>query len=111
MTQKIEIICVTTDSVPGYDIREVRGVVWGVAVTNRHGDPSVQVNAADNARTSAFNILQKRALLLGANGIVGIFADSFVARGGGSGSSHVDREYACYGTAVTLVPKDAGGTG
>ncbi len=103
MSSATELMCVTTDSVPGRPTREVIGLVWGIGVTNRQGDPTVQSVVADNGRHQAYNSLVARAVSVGADAVVGIGFDSFVAARG-SVTGPVDREYTVYGTAVKLDP-------
>ena len=98
MEQPEQIICVTTDTVPGRSVRQVLGLVWGIGITNEHGRPSRQFEAADSAHRDAYNNLVERAQSMGANAVTGVGMDSFVARD----DNHVDREYTIYGTAVVL---------
>ena len=98
MAASDQIIIVTTDTVPGRSVREVLGLAWGICVTNRHGNPGRQFEAADNARHEAYNSLVERAQSMGADAVVGTRGDSFVARD----DNAVDREYTFYGTAVQL---------
>jgi uncharacterized protein YbjQ (UPF0145 family) len=98
MADNQQIICVTTDEVPGRNVAQVLGLVWGIGITNDHGNPRHQFEAADAARHEAYNNLMERALSMGANAIIGVAADSFVARD----ENAVDREYTIYGTAVVL---------
>ena len=98
MAASDQIIIVTTDTVPGRSVREVLRVAWGICVTNRHGNPGRQFEAADNARHEAYNSLVERAQSMGADAVVGTRGDSFVARD----DNAVDREYTFYGTAVRL---------
>ena len=97
-----EIICVTTDTVPGRSIGQAIGLVWGIGVTDLHGDPSAQSEAADDARHKAYANFVERAHFMGANAVVGARFDSFVAARGNRGNGSVDREYTVYGTAVVL---------
>lgn len=102
MAYSEDVICVTTDGVPGRKVAQVLGLVWGIGITNRHGNPERQFEAADAARHEAYSNMIERARSMGANGVVAVDTDSFVAARGDRGGGPVDREYTIYGTAVVL---------
>jgi len=101
MSQHEEIICTTTDTVPGRNIREVLGVTWGTCFSAADDYPSQDAfNASTNARSTAYRNLVERARLMGANAVVGIIvSDSFLSR---TRTGRPVREYVLYGTAVVV---------
>ena len=98
MAENQQVLCVTTDEVPGRKVVNILGSVSGIGITNNHGNPRRQLEAGDSARYEAHNNLVERALSTGANAIIDVAADSFVARD----ERAVDREYTIYGAAVIL---------
>ena len=96
------IIRETIDSVPGRTIAQVLGLVRGIEVTNRRGNPERRLEAADTGPHEAYDNLIERAISMGANAVVAVDTAGFVAARGDRGGSPVDREYAIYGTAVVL---------
>lgn len=102
MAADSQIICVTTDRVEGLNINQTLGLVWGISVINGRGDSPYQHESADAARQAAYDHLRQQAQSMGANAVLGIAMDSFVAANGDSWADPVDREYTIYGTAVIL---------
>lgn len=99
MTDNQQIICVTTDSVPGRSIKRVLGLVWSIGVTDGYiADPELRIKRADAARHKAYENMVERAVSMGANAVIGISWDSFVT----ATDYGEDREYTIYGTAVVL---------
>lgn len=84
MVQEKDFICVTTGTVPGRNVRQVLGLVWG--------------NAPDIS--DAYAKLESAAKAYGANAVVGTKIDTVsVAQDYGA---TVGRQYTFYGTAVIL---------
>ena len=102
MAADSQIICVTTDGVEGRNIRQTLGLVWGISVIKGRDDLSRQLESADAARQAAYDSMLQRARSMGANAVLGVAMDSFVAANGDSYGDPVDREYTIYGTAVIL---------
>ncbi len=96
MTGENEVICVTTDTVPGRSIRQVLGLIWGIGVTEELVT-SRNLEPAEKARLEAYDDLLNRARSMNTDTVVGIASDSFV-----HGRYDPVREYTIYGTAVTL---------
>ena len=99
MTGDKDIICVTTDTVPGRNIKQVLGLIWGIGVVySVNGTPVGRGATPDDGRRAAYQDMVNRARSINADAVVGIACDSFVSRDYGT---H-DREYTIYGTAVVL---------
>ncbi|ACY98736.1 MULTISPECIES: YbjQ family protein [Thermomonospora] len=106
------MLIVTTDGLPGFEIRRVLGPVFGVAVHSDQGGGAApasnsgtfRVPAAEQpgpglaaARREAIQRLAEEAQRMGANAVVGMcFDNAFVAGGPGRGG----HEVCAYGTAV-----------
>ncbi len=84
MAQEKDFICVTTDTVPGRNIRQVLGLVW----------------SSDSDISDAYAQLESAAKEYGANAVVGTKIDT-VAVAQDYGAT-VGRRYTFYGTAVIL---------
>jgi uncharacterized protein YbjQ (UPF0145 family) len=103
------VLVVTTDTVPGFVIGEVRGVVVGTAAipTNKFdagmkaltdGDDIDRSRALFGHRIEAMNEMIDRARAANANAIVGMRFDHRAVTG-------VWVEICCYGTAVVISPQ------
>ena len=105
-----QIICVTTDAVPGRAVRAVLGTVWGTGVAvlekpNLRNRPSAveQIKYGETARREAHASLLERAQEMGANAVIGIGMDSLAMTETSDGDTQFSRrEYTIYGTAVLL---------
>ncbi len=110
------MIVVNTETVPGYRIAEMKGIVQGNTVRAKHlgrdiaasfknlvgGEISGYTELLTEARRDAMERMLAQAEQLGANGVVNVrFSTSAVTQGAA--------EIYAYGTAVVLVP--AGGAG
>ncbi|MBA9006854.1 MULTISPECIES: YbjQ family protein [Thermomonospora] len=111
------MLIVTTDGLPGYEIRRVLGEVFGVAVQTDQGaaaptgaSPSsgtFRVTGEQpglglsQARREAVQRLAEEARRMGATAVVGMtFDNAFVSSGSGRGG----HEVCAYGTAVVAEP-------
>jgi uncharacterized protein YbjQ (UPF0145 family) len=84
--EKNDIIVVTTPTVPGYKIKEVKGIVMGLTPRTRGvggkviagiqsifgGEVSVFTSEMEKARIEAIKRMKEEARKLGANAIVGV---------------------------------------
>ncbi|KPV42157.1 YbjQ family protein [Alicyclobacillus ferrooxydans] len=103
------MLVVTTEGVPGYEVTEVLGQVFGVVVRSRGiggnlvaglrsivgGEIKEYTELLEDARKSAVDRLVKNAHAMGANGIVMMRFDS-------SEIGQTMSEIVAYGTAVVL---------
>jgi len=81
-----EIIVVTTPSIPGYEIKEVKGIVMGLVARTRGvggkilagiqsivgGEVSAYTAEMEKARREAIDRMVEEARRLGANAVIGI---------------------------------------
>ena len=107
MTENEQVICVTTDEVPGRRIVQTLGLVWGFASGARRGVNPARAGAAeqppDDIRITAYECLVERARSIGANAVVAVRIDSnALAPPGVHSNRPVDLGYLLYGTAVVL---------
>ena len=98
MTEHKDVIIVTTDAVPGRNVQAVLGMVWGMSVDyitsfNRQK----RMDEVSNMMRVAYYSLAEQARSMGADAVIGVHVDSFVAQ-----EQHFNREYTFYGTAVRL---------
>jgi len=110
--KELEGVAVTTcDFIPGYEIVEYKGYVWGTTVQSRFfgheilamlkalvgGEISQYTSMINHARLAATRKMAENAKGLGANAVIGVKAGS---------SSIVPGtvEVFCYGTAVKIRP-------
>ena len=106
------MIIVNTEIVPGYTIREVKGLVQGNTIRAKHigrdigaalknvvgGELRAYTDLLAESRQQATDRMVAEAESLGANAVVNIrFTTSSVASGAA--------ELYAYGTAVTVVPE------
>ena len=104
-----EILVVTTESIPGYKVKKVLGVVSGSVVRARHigkdilasfrnitgGEIKEYTELLAQSRNEALRRMLKKAKELGANAILGVrFGTSSVAQGAA--------EVFAYGTAAVV---------
>ena len=114
-----QIICVTTDAVPGRSVWAVLGTVWGtgVAVLEQPNlrarlSTAEQIESGEAARREAHASLRKRARAMGANAVIGIGMDSLAMTETSDGDTQFSRrEYTIYGTAVVIEPAEAANGG
>jgi uncharacterized protein YbjQ (UPF0145 family) len=113
------MLIVTTDGLPGFEIRRVLGEVFGVAVhSDQGGAPGPSPSSGTFRRTTgeqpglglartrreAVQRLAEEAHRMGANAVVGMcFDNAFVSSGAGRGG----HEVCAYGTAVVAEPVHA----
>ena len=107
------MIVVTTENVPGYRVREVKGQVFGIVVRSRGlagnimaglrslfgGEITEYTQLLEEARRHAVDRMVKNATLMNANGIVMMRFDS-------AEISQAMSEIVSYGTAVVLEKQD-----
>ena len=107
----------TAFELPGYRVRQSLGVVRGIVVRSRNlfvnigavfnsmvgGNITAWTNLCESTRRDAFDIMIQHATELGANAIIGARYDATEVTGGVT-------EVLAYGTAVIVVPLDAGET-
>lgn len=112
MTEATNILVATTNDVPGYEITEVYGEVFGLIVRSRNlfsnigagfrtifgGEVKGYTALLADSREHALVRLRQAALAKGANAVVAMRFDS-------GDISSVMNEVAAYGTAVRIVPK------
>ncbi|KAF2955274.1 heavy metal-binding domain-containing protein [Marinitoga sp. 38H-ov] len=106
------MIVTTTETIPGYDIVEVLGIVVGNTVHSKHigrdiaaafktlagGELKGYTEMLTEARNVAYERMVDEAEKLGADGIIGMrFSSSAVMQGAS--------EMLAYGTAVKLIKK------
>jgi len=107
------MIVVTTENVPGFRVREVKGQCFGLVVRSRGlagnisaalrsligGEIKEYTSLLEEARRHAVDRLVENASAMGANGIVMMRFDS-------SEIGQTMSEIVAYGTAVDLVPAE-----
>ena len=106
-----DLVLATTESVPGYRVKKVLGVVSGSVVRARHigrdllavlrniagGEIKEYTELLAQARDEAIKRMIEKAKKMGANGVIGVrFATTTVTSGAA--------EILVYGTAVVLEP-------
>jgi uncharacterized protein YbjQ (UPF0145 family) len=104
-----EVVVITTDKVPGKEIKEILGIVRGNTVRSRNigrdlgagfksiigGEVKTYTDMTTQAREEAFNRMVNNAIDLGADAIIGFrFMTSMIMQGAS--------EMLAYGTAVKL---------
>ncbi|MCZ0703151.1 uncharacterized protein YbjQ (UPF0145 family) [Natronobacillus azotifigens] len=103
------MIIVTTDFVPGKEIKEFKGLVRGSTVQSKHigrditssfktivgGEIKAYTEMLDDARKKALERMTAEAESLGANAIIAMRLESSTVMGAAS-------EIIAYGTAVTV---------
>ena len=105
-----QIICVTTDAVPGRAVRAVLGTLWGTGAVVLESpnlrdrlSAAKQIESGEAARREAHASLLERAQEMGANAVIGIGMDSLAMTETLDGDTYfLRREYTIYGTAVRL---------
>ena len=104
---------VTTQEIPGYEIKEVKGLVWGTTVRARFvgkdilailrvlvgGEVKEYTQMINTARRYVIERMVENAKILGANAIVGVNIGSTAQVVPGTA------EIFAYGTAVIVEPK------
>lgn len=112
----MDLLVVTTETVPGYRVREVLGPVYGTMVRSRNvvrtslggiaaffgGKQSGDRNMVNQTRDDALTELRSNAQDLGANAVLAMRFDSGEFD---SGQGTVMESITAYGTAVVLVPE------
>jgi uncharacterized protein YbjQ (UPF0145 family) len=107
------MLIVTTENVPGYKVREVKGQVFGVVVRSRGiggnivagfrsilgGEIKEYTAMLEEARRHACDRMVENARVMGANAIVMMRFDS-------SEIAETMSEIVAYGTAVVIAPGD-----
>lgn len=81
MANQQDFLCVTLDTVPGRNVQQVLGMVWGIGENT----------------FAASDDMESTAKAKGANAVVGVRRDTIASRH--TGAPH---EYFFYGTAVIL---------
>ena len=107
------MLVVTTENVPGYRVREVKGQVFGVVVRSRGlagnimaglrslvgGEITEYTQLLEEARRHAVDRLVQNAVMMGANAVVMMRFDS-----GSIGQTM--NEVVAYGTAAVIEPEN-----
>ena len=110
------MLCVTTENVAGYRVKETLGQCFGVVVRSRGiggnimaglrtiigGEIPEYTQLLEEARRHAVDRMVKNATTMGANGILMMRFDS-------SEIGQTMSEIVAYGTAVVLEPMSTGG--
>lgn len=105
------MLIVTTENVPGYRVREVKGQVFGVVVRSRGiggnimaglrsiigGEIKEYTSLLEEARRHAIDRLVQNATSMGANAVIMMRFDS-------SEIGQTMSEIVAYGTAAVIVP-------
>ena len=108
-----EVIVTTTESVPGYRIKKVLGIVSGSVVRARHigrdivaslrnivgGEIKEYTELMAQARDEAIRRMIEKAKKLGANAVIGVRFSTTAVMSGAA-------EILAYGTAVILEPEE-----
>lgn len=106
------VLITTTNDIPGYDVVEYKGLVWGITVRCKNvgadlgagckqifgGEIAAYTQMAEEARQEALDRMTENARRRGANAVLRV---SFDAGGGGQGAATMT----AYGTAVVVQPK------
>ncbi|MFA7655029.1 YbjQ family protein [Acidithiobacillus thiooxidans] len=109
----MNVLIITTESVPGYRITQVMGTVYGTAVRSRNaignrmggiaaifgGRQGGATNLVNQTRDDALTELARSAETAGANAVLAMRFDSGEFD---SGQGQVMEEVTAYGTAVVL---------
>jgi uncharacterized protein YbjQ (UPF0145 family) len=109
-----KIMVVTTNDIPGYEVKEVYGEVFGLIVRTRNivsnigaglrgiigGEVGGYTKLLSNTREQALNRLRKAAAEKGANAVLAMRYDS-------GDIGNLMNEVAAYGTAVKVAPSKA----
>ncbi|HZP55873.1 MAG TPA: YbjQ family protein [Candidatus Saccharimonadales bacterium] len=112
MSEQILVVTTTTNDIPGYEVQEVYGEVFGLIVRSRNlfsnigasfrtifgGEVGGYTRLLADTREQALDRLRKEAADKGANAVIGMRFDSGDIGG-------VMNEVAAYGTAVKVKPK------
>ena len=112
------MIVATTPYVAGYRVTETKGQAFGLVVRSRGmagniaaglrsivgGEIREYTELLEDTRRQAIDRLVQNATLMGANAVISMRFDSSELAGTMS-------EIVAYGTAVTIVPDEAGGAG
>lgn len=112
MTNPQQILVVTTNDIPGYEITEVYGEVFGLVVRSRNifsnigssfrtifgGESAGLTKLLTDSREMAMDRLRKEAASKGANAIVAMRFDT-------GDIYQIMNEVAAYGTAVRIQKK------
>lgn len=107
-----EVIVVTTNDLPGYEVKEVYGEVFGLIVRSRNlfsnigasfrtvfgGEVKGYTTLLSDSREHALARMRQAAIDKGSNAVLAMRFDSGDIGG-------VMNEVAAYGTAVKVVPK------
>ena len=108
-----EVMVVTTNELPGYEVKEVYGEVFGLIVRSRNvfsnfgaslrtivgGEVKGYTNLLSDSREHALGRLREAAAAKGANAVLMMRFDS-------GDIGQVMNEVAAYGTAVKVVKKN-----
>lgn len=112
MNDQFLVVTTTTNDVPGYDVVQVYGEVFGLVVRSRNlfsnvgaslrtifgGEVAGYTKLLAKTRVEAMERMRQEALAKGANAVIGMRYDSSEIGG-------IMSEIAAYGTAVKLQPK------
>lgn len=112
MDKKILVVTTTTNDIPGYEVVEVYGEVFGLIVRSRNifgnigaglrtifgGEVGGYTKLLARTREEALDRLRDEAAAKGANAVIAMSFDS-------SDIGNVMNEVAAYGTAVKIRPE------
>ncbi|MFH9090911.1 YbjQ family protein [Streptomyces sp. NPDC017673] len=110
-SQEAGVLVVTTNDVPGHDVKQVIGEVFGLTVRTRHlgaqigaglkavigGELRGLTKTLVQARTEAMDRLVEAARARGANAVLAVRYDVTAAQDSGT-------EICAYGTAAVIAP-------
>lgn len=112
MSNEIMVVTTTTNDIPGYDVVEVYGEVFGLVVRSRNlfsnigaslrtvfgGEVGGYTKLLSDTREQALDRLRQEAAARGGNAVIAMRFDS-------SDIGGIMNEVAAYGTAVKIQPK------
>ena len=114
-----KIMMATTPTIPGYDIVEYKGMVWGITVRCKDfvvdylsswrqvfgGEMKGYARMAEEARQQAVDRMISAARRKGANAIIEVNFDSEMSGGQNSQQKGASNAVTAYGTAVVVRPR------
>lgn len=112
MSEQLLVVTTTTNDVPGYEVVEVYGEVFGLVVRSRNlfsnigaslrtifgGEVGGYTKLLSDTREQALDRLRQEAAAKGGNAVIAMRFDS-------SDIGGIMNEVAAYGTAVKIQPK------
>lgn len=112
MSESILVVTTTTNDIPGYEVTEVYGEVFGLVVRSRNlfsnigaslrtvfgGEVGGYTKLLSETREQAMDRMRQEAIARGGNAVIAMRFDS-------SDIGGIMNEVAAYGTAVKIQPK------